>query len=291
MNVPKNILTYILLASTAMIANAENWVRDTEPAILEVHYTRTEVTDTTKRETNYFKEETMLRIGKGMSRYCSIPRFYRDSLMHNNPGLYFQMEAASFEKDPREHDRTTLERSGRYGSFIYKNYPEGKITETAYFEMQDWRYEEDWEKPEWEISDETKEILGYQCFKATTDYRGRRWTAWFAPEIPVQDGPWKLCGLPGLILEAVDNHREFHFIANGLMQNGISEVGFLCYREKRGVRKVTRDKFFNSWWKYANSNFGAKMAAMFGGKNAQLKNTDKKEQHRDKEETDYPHDL
>lgn len=291
MNVPKNILTYILLASTAMIANAENWVRDTEPAILEVHYTRTEVTDTTKRETNYFKEETMLRIGKGMSRYCSIPRFYRDSLMHNNPGLYFQMEAASFEKDPREHDRTTLERSGRYGSFIYKNYPEGKVTETAYFEMQDWRYEEDWEKPEWEISDETKEILGYQCFKATADYRGRRWTAWFAPEIPVQDGPWKLCGLPGLILEAVDNHREFHFIANGLMQNGISEVGFLCYREKRGVRKVTRDKFFNSWWKYANSNFGAKMAAMFGGKNAQLKNTDKKEQHRDKEETDYPHDL
>ena len=291
MNVPKNILTYILFASTAMIANAENWVRDTEPAILEVHYSRTEVTDTTKRETNYFKEETMLRIGKGMSRYCSIPRFYRDSLMHNNPGLYFQMEAASFEKDPREHDRTTLERSGRYGSFIYKNYPEGKVTETAYFEMQDWRYEEDWEKPEWEISDETKEILGYQCFKATADYRGRRWTAWFAPEIPVQDGPWKLCGLPGLILEAVDNHREFHFIANGLMQNGISEVGFLCYREKRGVRKVTRDKFFNSWWKYANSNFGAKMAAMFGGKNAQLKNTDKKEQHRDKEETDYPHDL
>lgn len=291
MNVQKNILIYILLVSTAMIVNAENWVRDTEPAILEVHYTRTEVTDTTKRETNYFKEETMLRIGKGMSRYCSIPRFYRDSLMHNNPGLYFQMEAASFEKDPREHDRTTLERSGRYGSFIYKNYPEGKITETAYFEMQDWRYEEDWEKPEWEISDETKEILGYQCFKATADYRGRRWTAWFAPEIPVQDGPWKLCGLPGLILEAVDNHREFHFIANGLMQNGISEVGFLCYREKRGVRKVTRDKFFNSWWKYANSNFGAKMAAMFGGKNAQLKNTDKKEQHRDKEETDYPHDL
>lgn len=291
MNVPKNILTYILLVSTAMIVKAENWVRDTEPAILEVHYTRTEVTDTTKRETNYFKEETMLRIGKGMSRYCSIPRFYRDSLMHNNPGLYFQMEAASFEKDPREHDRTTLERSGRYGSFIYKNYPEGKVTETAYFEMQDWRYEEDWEKPEWEISDETKEILGYQCFRATTDYRGRRWTAWFAPEIPVQDGPWKLCGLPGLILEAVDNHREFHFIANGLMQNGISEVGFLCYREKRGVRKVTRDKFFNSWWKYANSNFGAKMAAMFGGKNAQLKNTDKKEQHRDKEETDYPHDL
>ncbi len=287
----KRMFAYIFLALGAVAAKADNWVRDAEPAILEVHYTRTEVTDTTKRETDYFNEETMLRIGDSMSLYCSVPRFYRDSLMFNNPALYFQMEAASFEKDPREHDRTVLERSGRYGSFIYKNYPEGKVTETAYFEMEDWRYDEDWEKPVWDISDESKDIIGYQCFKATTDFRGRRWTAWFAPEIPIQDGPWKLCGLPGLILEAEDNHSEYHFLANGLKQNGLADVGFLCYREKRGVNNVTRNKFFNSWWKYANSNFGAKMASMFGGKNAQLKNTVKEEQHRDKEETNYPHDL
>lgn len=286
----KKLLIYILAASASMIAYADNWVRDAEPAILEVHYTRTEVTDTTKRATNYFEEETMLRIGNRISLYCSVPRFYRDSLMFNNPGLYFQMEATSFEKDPREHDRTTLERSGRYGSFIYKNYPEGKVTETAYFGMEDWRYDEYWEKPEWNISDESKEIIGYQCFKATTDYRGRRWTAWFTPEIPIQDGPWKLCGLPGLILEAEDNHSEYRYIANGLKQNGVAEVGFLCYREKRGVNNVTRDKFFNSWWKYANSNFGAKMSSMFG-KGYNPAASEKKEQHRDKEETIYPHNL
>lgn len=216
----KRLLTYALMVSSALAAAADGWVRDTEPAMLEVYYTRTEVTDTTKRETNYFTEKTMLRIGRGMSRYCSVTRFNRDSLMHNNPNLYFQMEAASFEKDPREHDRTSLDRSGRYGSFIYKNYPEGKVTETAYFDMENWRYEEAWEKPEWEITDESKDIMGYQCFKAATDYRGRRWTAWFAPEIPVQDGPWKLCGLPGLILEAGDNHREYHFIAYGMKNSG-----------------------------------------------------------------------
>ncbi|MDE7154786.1 MAG: hypothetical protein K2N79_00660, partial [Muribaculaceae bacterium] len=70
----KRILIYLFLTSVAIVANADNWVRDTEPAILEVHYTRTEVTDTTKRETSYFNEETMLRIGKGMSRYCSVQR-------------------------------------------------------------------------------------------------------------------------------------------------------------------------------------------------------------------------
>ncbi|MDE6154320.1 MAG: GLPGLI family protein [Muribaculaceae bacterium] len=290
----KRLLTYIILALATVAANADNWVRDTEPAILEVHYTRTQVTDTTKRETDFFKEETMLRIGQRMSRYCSVPKFYDDSLRTFNSALYWERERIAFEstkdQDPRVRDMDGLARRGRYWSVIYKNYPDGKVTETSYFEMENWRYEEDWEKPSWEITDESKEIIGYQCFKASTYYRGRRWTAWFTPEIPIQEGPWKLCGLPGLILEAEDNHSEYHFVANGLKQNGIAEVGFLCYQEKRGVNTVTRDKFFNNWWKYVNSNFGAKMAAIYGN-GPQPEDNVKKEQNRDKEETNYPHDL
>ncbi len=286
----KKFFLYALLLFTYIVANADNWVRDTEPSILEVHYTRTEVTDTTKRETNFFHEETMLRIGKNMSRYCSVPHYYRDSLMYCAPDLYWQMEAASFNKDPKEHDRTSLERSGRYWSVIYKNFPTEKVTETSYFEMDNWQYEEDWQKPDWEITEETKEIIGYQCFKATANFKGRQWTAWFTPEIPVQDGPWKLCGLPGLILEAEDGNGEYRFVANGLKQNGIPDVGFLCYREKRGVKRVTRDKFFNSWWKFINSNFASKLSQMYGGKAAQFKN-EKSIYHHDREETDYSHDL
>lgn len=55
---------------------------------------------------------------------------------------------------------------------------------------------------EWNVSDSTMNIMGYECFMATADYHGRKWIAWFAPEIPVSDGPWKLCGLPGIILQA-----------------------------------------------------------------------------------------
>ncbi len=284
------MLLSLLLGLAFMPAQADGWERDTEPAILEVFYTRTEVTDTTRRNTDFFKEETMLRIGRKMSRYCSVTKFNRDSLVYFNPDLYWKMEAESFYKDPKEHDRTTLKRSGRYWCAIYKNYPQGKVTETAYFDMEDWRYEEDWEKPQWEISDSTKEILGYECMMATADYRGRRWTAWFTPEIPVQEGPWKLCGLPGLILEASDNGNVYHFIANGLRQSGIPDVGFLCYREKRGVTTVTRDKFFNSWWKYRHSDVGAKIRAAYGIKSEPT--VSKKHQvNYDKEETDYPHDL
>lgn len=283
-------LTNILLVSVIASVKADNWMRDSQPSILEVYYIRTEVIDTTQGDKNFFKEQTMLRIGESMSWYCSEPRFNRDSLMFNNPDLYWQLEAALFDKNPKERDMALLERSGRYSSFIFKNYPVGKVTETDRFNMDVWVYEEDWEKPEWEFIDESKVIMGYQCFKAVSDYRGRRWTAWFTPEIPVQEGPWKLCDLPGLILEAEDNHKEYHFIVNGLKQQGIAEVGYLCYREKRGIRKVSRDKFFNNWWRYANSNFGARMAALYG-KGSRPGEIERKTQHRDREETNYPHEL
>ena len=62
---------------------------------------------------------------------------------------------------------------------------------------------------QWKITEETKKIGGYSCTKATTSFRGRDWIAWFAPEIPLPYGPWKLYGLPGLIMEAQDGTGTF----------------------------------------------------------------------------------
>lgn len=77
-------------------------------------------------------------------------------------------------------------------------------------------YTEPFEEIEWAISDSVKSILGYDSIKAETDYHGRHWNVWFSPDIPLQDGPWKLCGLPGLILEASDTSGQHSFIAKGL---------------------------------------------------------------------------
>jgi GLPGLI family protein len=59
----------------------------------------------------------------------------------------------------------------------------------------------------WKIEKETKKIGQFNCKKATTFFRGRNYTAWFCPEIAVPFGPWKLHGLPGLILEAYDTNK------------------------------------------------------------------------------------
>ena len=55
----------------------------------------------------------------------------------------------------------------------------------------------------WEITEDTMTVLNYLCHKATTSFRGRDYVAWFTLDIPVNEGPWKLYGLPGLILKVV----------------------------------------------------------------------------------------
>ena len=67
-------------------------------------------------------------------------------------------------------------------------------------------------------SNNDEKIHTYECFMATADYHGRKWTAWFAPEIPVSDGPWKLCGLPGIILQAECDGGQYRFVADGIQQ-------------------------------------------------------------------------
>lgn len=78
------------------------------------------------------------------------------------------------------------------------------------------RYVEDAVVPQWKIESETQEILGYTCQKATTKYLGRNYVAWFATQIPINSGPWKLRGLPGLILKAQDYNKEYIFEAIGI---------------------------------------------------------------------------
>lgn len=68
----------------------------------------------------------------------------------------------------------------------------------------------------WEMKDSTERILGYDCQMAECDYHGRHWEVWFTPDIPIADGPWKLNGLPGLILKANEDAGQYEFTVVGI---------------------------------------------------------------------------
>ncbi len=70
----------------------------------------------------------------------------------------------------------------------------------------------------WKILEEVKNIGPLSCQKAEASFRGRTYTAWFAREIPIRSGPWKLQGLPGLIVMAYDDTGEVRFVFKSLTQ-------------------------------------------------------------------------
>ena len=83
--------------------------------------------------------------------------------------------------------------------------------------MENYKCTENIEIPNWQlVSDSTADIIGYHCLLAKTKFKGTTWYAWYAEDIPMQEGPWKLCGLPGLILKAYDENREYEFTAIGM---------------------------------------------------------------------------
>jgi len=73
------------------------------------------------------------------------------------------------------------------------------------------QYSENISIQSWDILADTTTVAGYLCQKATCTFRGRNYTAWFAMGIPIQNGPWKFGGLPGLILKVYDSDKLYVF--------------------------------------------------------------------------------
>ena len=88
---------------------------------------------------------------------------------------------------------------------------------------------------EWKMENEEKMIGGIPCRKAVTRFRGRGYTAWYAPSITKMEGPWKLGGLPGLILEAYDDEGNWHMSYVAQMPVPIFDTGYFENRISKGL--------------------------------------------------------
>ena len=139
----------------------------------------------------------------------------------------------------------------RMKTYVYKNFPEGKITVTDGLSLQDYVYEDELNAQDWQIQDSIKNILGYPCQKAKCNFRGRQWTAWFASSIPVSNGPWKLGGLPGLIMEAYDQGMQYHFTIIGLQRVEREPIVFSnTYVGSNRFEKTSRKDFLKAQKRY-----------------------------------------
>ena len=92
---------------------------------------------------------------------------------------------------------------------------------------------------DWQLLEGDSIVCGYPCHKAQTTFRGRTWTTWYTLDLPYNDGPWKLCGLPGLILHAQDSTRQFIFDCTSIEKGDGHTFSFPASKR---IRLVTPEK-------------------------------------------------
>lgn len=234
----KILLILLLITSSSFSQN-----KKLEESVLECNYTLVMHKDTVSKS-NPVEDDMVLRIGNTTSQFFSRHTFYHDSLWADPEGRKIaedrSIESLMSFDNPNSRpfgSRTTKD-------FLYKNYPKGKMTTFGYdFIKVNFFYEEDYAPQEWIVGDSTKQILGYICKKAACDFRGRHWIAWFTEDIPIKEGPWKLNGLPGLILEAYDSKKDYHYTAAHIDEKPVTPV--ILYKLKDNEEMRTERKIYN----------------------------------------------
>ncbi len=219
MNIKSTLLGLVcLLCFTTLFAQ--------ESISLNVTYEFSYVRDLESKEVPY-TANMILSLGKQSSRYCT-EKLYMDNNKRIQDEKKKQQEQASASPQPM-----TVVSGGpllivnKHGAIIneeiVKNVPAKTLALRARLAFKSYVVESELPAINWTMQSDKKKIGQYDCQKATGAYGGRTYTAWFAPDLPFQDGPWKLSGLPGLILEATDDKQEVSFRFKELSKNTNNE--------------------------------------------------------------------
>lgn len=176
-----------------------------DTARMRIHYTSSAKKYSDSKSNN--QDWNCLDIGKSSSKFYSMNGWLLDSAKNSLIAAGLSPEEVFLKirsMDQGSPDVITKD---------YANYSMGFVSKII---TQDYFYQEPLETADWELINDTLTILNYKCNKAQKEFRGRTWIVWYAPDIPSMDGPWKLVGLPGLILKAQDSTKEFSFECNGI---------------------------------------------------------------------------
>lgn len=171
----------------------------------------------------------ILEVGKAFSKYNDYNDYRADSLMRTRDWDFTLGEWYAF----------TNKHPSVFKPDIVCDMQKGKYTVNTNLMMDFCQYADSTARFAWTLLPDTTTICGYPCRKAQTTFRGRQWTAWYAPDIPLNIGPWKLNGLPGLIVRA-DDADGTHHMELMAVQKADGEV--MDYASKGRIR-MTRERF------------------------------------------------
>ena len=95
---------------------------------------------------------------------------------------------------------------------VWTGYPEGQTTVREFIFPHEYEGYEETPDIAWALTDDTLTVNGYLCQQAMATFRGLEWHVWYTEEIPSSAGPWRLRGLPGMIVEAKNEAHTFRLV-------------------------------------------------------------------------------
>ncbi|ATS10051.1 GLPGLI family protein [Porphyromonas gingivalis] len=191
------------------------------------------VEDTLKREKKT-EAQCVLEIGRHGSSFMDLYQLAWDSLsdaVTRRKGSMMELFT----------EGAGLVKKIKWRIVLLKGYPEGTDRHQQEVPLTG-RYEYECPSPsfDWQIGEETKEIMEYTCRKATCHHSGRDYTAWYAEDIALSDGPYIFRGLPGLIVAIASDDGEYAFELNGIQEEITFSSPIYLYDKK--VQKYSREE-------------------------------------------------
>ncbi len=215
----KSIISFLILIFSVQCCYAQE-THVIEPAELEITFSTKEYA---------FWDTYTFRCGKNVSQYFSISELqHQKMLADDDPALFILWDKRLADYDEPDPAKRLPASTGNLDK-IYRNLEQGKFTTYSTVMGTHYLITEDITIPDWTMyEDSTITVLGMECKKATTNFRGRYWEVWYTEDIPISQGPWKLCGLPGMILKA--NSPKFMLIeAISIKNKNLEPVTFYNY--------------------------------------------------------------
>lgn len=193
------------------------------------------------------KELTILDVTKQKSIYRDYLSVSQDSMIESN---IEKMKATGVQIDLAK-----LLKTPKFMYKVQKSYPS---YETSYTDLilSDFITYPETGKIDWKISEEkgVSTFEKYKIQKATATAWGRNWTAWFTPDIPIQDGPYKFYGLPGLIVKIEDQDKNFSWQLAGI--KNLEKYNELSLNERLKNKQaliVNKNKFTQMFAEFKSS--------------------------------------
>ncbi|WP_157759835.1 GLPGLI family protein [Chryseobacterium piperi] len=176
-------------------------------------------------------ENFTLFVENGKSYFVSDNFIKRDSIIKT----FSNLQNLNFSNTPNT----------RFKSVLIKNKEKNSLTFYDNVLKYFFSYNES-PRFEWKLIDEKQKIGTYSCFKAETEYGGRKWTAWYTKEIPFQDGPYKFNGLPGLIVKISDSENNFTYELSSIKKSNLPENVIFSKKYLEKHKKLSKEDYIKA---------------------------------------------